>query len=132
MTDSSERKDIEENVLKTRPYSTEPMLPARNEEETKSDPAAVWLPKAVGSDLAGDQTPGAFNAHPPSLFDVDKPFEAAKAKALRMLSFAPLSSWEVCHRLQERHGVPEELSKRVAERLKETVREPIPDREGLV
>ena len=30
------------------------------------------------------------------LFDVDEPFEAAKAKALRMLGYSPLSSWEVC------------------------------------
>ena len=57
------------------------------------------------------------------LFDVDEPFEAAKSKALRMLNFSPLSSWEVRQRLQERHLMPEDLTERIAEWLIRTVRQ---------
>ena len=96
------RKNGEMSVLGIPPPKTE------EEEEEEEE------------DLIDEPSPSS-SVSIPGLFDVDEPFEAAKSRALRMLSFAPLSSWEVQHRLRDNHAVPEELAGRVAEWLRHAV-----------
>jgi hypothetical protein len=59
---------------------------------------------------------------PDSLFYVDEKLEKAKSKALRILQYGALSSWEVQQRLQEKYFVEAGTASEVASWLLRMVR----------